>query len=116
MREVVQLTLVVLILMLITLTIGDMLRSGATSSVVVRWGKKEYDAVVLEVKSRAAKPFLVQFATDNACAWVAPGTSAERGSAGTCAVIIDSPPRSSSPLEPPPPLSGAAPVVARRRQ
>ena len=39
MREVVQLTLVVLILMLITLTIGDMLRSGATSSVVVRWGK-----------------------------------------------------------------------------
>ena len=40
---------------------------------VVRWGKKEYDAVVLEVKSRAAKPFLVQFDKDNACAWLAPG-------------------------------------------
>ena len=46
---------------------------GENDAVVVRWGKKEYDAVVLEVKSRAAKPLLVQFDKDNACAWLAPG-------------------------------------------
>ena len=47
--------------------------AAENDAVVVRWGKKEYDAVVLEVKSRAAKPFLVQFDKDNACAWLAPG-------------------------------------------
>ena len=46
---------------------------GENDAVVVRWGKKEYDAVVLEVKSRGARRVYVQFDNDNACAWVAPG-------------------------------------------
>ena len=45
---------------------------GENDAVVVRWGKKDYDAVVLEVKSRGARRVYVQFDNDNACAWVAP--------------------------------------------